>query len=165
MYPITHSAQTAKAPRGQSGFGLVEVLVSIVIVSIGLLGLAGLQTRALQENNAAYLRSQASILVYDMFERLRSNSKYAATNNYNTATATTTDDGLAAADLKDWQSEITRTLPNGKGVVSCSTDAITAVTMCGVTISWYDHSVTEDLDDDGDIEDDRTLSINMVAVL
>lgn len=165
MYPITHSAQTAKAPQGQSGFGLVEVLVSIVIVSIGLLGLAGLQTRALQENNAAYLRSQASILVYDMFERLRSNSKYAATNNYNTATATTTDDGLAAADLKDWQSEITRTLPSGKGVVSCSTNAITAVTMCDVTISWYDLSVTEDLDDDGDIEDDRTLSINMVAVL
>ncbi|MDO6749493.1 type IV pilus modification protein PilV, partial [Gilvimarinus sp. 1_MG-2023] len=90
-------------------FGLIEVLVSIVIVSIGLLGLAGLQTRALQENNAAYLRSQAGILVYDMFERLRSNSQGAASDNYNTATTSTTDDTLAATDLLDWKSEISRT--------------------------------------------------------
>ncbi|MDO6683725.1 MULTISPECIES: type IV pilus modification protein PilV [unclassified Oceanobacter] len=164
MFSTLHSVEPV--PYRQSGFGLIEVLVSIVIVSIGLLGLAGLQTRALQENNAAYLRSQAGILVYDMFERLRSNSQGAASDNYNTATTSTTDDTLAATDLLDWKSEISRTLPNGAGVVSCTTDSTVATTTCNVSISWDDVSVISDNSgDDDDKDDGRTLTINMVAVL
>jgi type IV pilus assembly protein PilV len=59
--------------RKARGFTLVEVLISVFVLSIGLLGLAGLQVTGLQNNHSAYLRSQATILAYDMAERMRAN--------------------------------------------------------------------------------------------
>ncbi|NQZ32412.1 MAG: type IV pilus modification protein PilV [Oceanospirillaceae bacterium] len=58
----------------QAGASLIEVLVSTVIISIVLLGLMSLQITSLQANQSAYARSQASILAYDILERMRVNS-------------------------------------------------------------------------------------------
>ena len=60
------------------GFSLVEVLVTIVILSIGLLGLAGLQARALNAQMESYQRSQALILLKDMADRIDANRANAA---------------------------------------------------------------------------------------
>ena len=57
----------------QSGFSLIEVLISIVIASIGLLGLAGMQATGLKNNHSAYQRSQATVLAYDLADRMRAN--------------------------------------------------------------------------------------------
>ena len=57
--------------RSQKGASLVEVLVATVVVSVGLIGLAGLQTLSMQSNHTAYLRTQASLLAYDMVDRMR----------------------------------------------------------------------------------------------
>lgn len=57
----------------QSGFGLIEVLVSVLILAIGLLGLAGLQTQSLKFNNDAFFRSQATLLAMDLADRMRAN--------------------------------------------------------------------------------------------
>ena len=56
-----------------AGFSLIEVLVSILIVTVGLLGLAGLQARAQVAEFESYQRAQALVLLYDMVERLGSN--------------------------------------------------------------------------------------------
>lgn len=56
-----------------SGFSLIEVLISIIIIAIGLLGLAGLQARAMNSEFESYQRAQAITLVHDMVERIRSN--------------------------------------------------------------------------------------------
>lgn len=70
MYKI----QNFKSPeRKQSGLSLIEVLIAIVISSIGLLGLAGMQATGLQNNHSAYHRSQATVLAYDIADRMRSN--------------------------------------------------------------------------------------------
>lgn len=61
----------------QAGFGLIEVLVTLIIVAVGLLGLAGLQTRAQQAELEAYQRAQALVLVQDMAHRIRSNRQAA----------------------------------------------------------------------------------------
>jgi len=63
---------------GTSGFSLIEVLVSIVILMIGLLGLAGLQSRAFTAQLESYQRSQALILAQDMASRIEANRKNAA---------------------------------------------------------------------------------------
>jgi len=55
------------------GFTLVEVLVSMIVLSIGLLGLAGLQATSLRNNQSAYYRSQATFLAYDIADRMRAN--------------------------------------------------------------------------------------------
>ena len=59
----------------QSGFSLVEILVTLVIVLIGLLGLAGVQMRAHQAELESYQRAQALVLVNDMVDRLNANRK------------------------------------------------------------------------------------------
>ena len=55
----------------QRGFTLVEVLVTVIIISIGLLGVAGLQLAAMRSNHSAYLRTQATIAAYDLIDRMR----------------------------------------------------------------------------------------------
>jgi type IV pilus assembly protein PilV len=57
----------------QSGFSLIEILIAIVIASIGLLGLASMQATGLKNNQSAYQRSQATVLAYDYADRMRAN--------------------------------------------------------------------------------------------
>jgi type IV pilus assembly protein PilV len=64
--------------RKNLGFSLIEVLVTIIILSIGLLGLAGLQGRALMAQVESYQRSQALVLIKDMTDRIDANRKNAA---------------------------------------------------------------------------------------
>src|SRR5690606_22885225 len=78
----TEVGRRASAPPAvQKGAGLLEVLIAIVIIAIGLLGLAGLQTVSLQLNQGALVRSQASNLAYDITERIRANWSDAAAYN------------------------------------------------------------------------------------
>jgi type IV pilus assembly protein PilV len=56
---------------GQRGFTLTEVLVAVLVLAVGLLGLAGLQLAGMKGNHSAYLRSQAAIAAYDLLDRVR----------------------------------------------------------------------------------------------
>jgi len=69
--------------KKQSGFTLIEILITLIIMSIGLLGMASLQMNSLRSNQGAYLRSQASMLSYDMADRMRANSVRAIAGDYN----------------------------------------------------------------------------------
>lgn len=55
------------------GFTLIEVMVALVILAVGLLGMASLMTRSQQSNESAYSRSQAALMAYDIIERMRTN--------------------------------------------------------------------------------------------
>lgn len=66
----------------QGGFSLIEVLVALLVLSIGLLGLAALQVTGLKYNSDAYYRTQASILAYDIIDRMRANPKGAGNGDY-----------------------------------------------------------------------------------
>ncbi len=55
------------------GFTLLEVLVAMVVLSVGLLGLSGLQTSSLRNNHSAFLRSQATLVSNDIIDRMRAN--------------------------------------------------------------------------------------------
>lgn len=65
---------TERVTRAQSrGFSLIEVMVTVFVLTLGLLGLAGMQGRALTAENEAYQRAQAGILLADMADRLSAN--------------------------------------------------------------------------------------------
>jgi type IV pilus assembly protein PilV len=72
--------------RRQTGFSLIEVLVALAVLSIGLLGLAMLQVTGMKFNSDAYFRTQATILAYDIIDRMRANPKGAGDGNYDIAT-------------------------------------------------------------------------------
>lgn len=59
--------------RNNRGFTLIEVMVAVLILAVGLLGMASLMTRSQKSNESAYARSQATALTYDIIERVRSN--------------------------------------------------------------------------------------------
>ncbi|MCX7101946.1 MAG: type IV pilus modification protein PilV, partial [Methylobacter sp.] len=62
-----------------AGFTLIEVLIAMLVLAVGLLGLAGLQATSLKSNQSAYNRSQATQLAYDLADRMRANVAGAAT--------------------------------------------------------------------------------------
>ena len=68
--------------RDQRGFTLIEILVTLFILAIGLLGLAGLLVEGMRNNQGAYLRTQASILAYDIADRMRANRDEAESGSY-----------------------------------------------------------------------------------
>jgi len=116
--------------RSQSGFTLLEVLITLIVLSVGLLGLAGLQTMSLRNNHDAYLRSQAIIQAYDLVDRMRANSGAASdyissagniktgTENAACDTITGCDGGqMALHDLSKWNDANTTLLPQGIGII------------------------------------------------
>jgi len=118
-----------KLHSGQQGFTLLEVLVAVVVLSIGLLGLAGLQASGLAQNNTAYQRTQATLLAYDMLDRMRANYEGVRLGYYNNFTAGTQNDPgcitsgcsvqqIANYDNYSWGVRLGNTLPTGKGKIS-----------------------------------------------
>ncbi|NMG27358.1 type IV pilus modification protein PilV [Aromatoleum evansii] len=92
----------------QKGFSLLEVLVSIVILAIGLLGLAGLQTKANEVEMEAYQRSVALMLVQDMADRVSAGRKYVDTFKTQSLVTYGVGDGqpTACADTADVSAQL-----------------------------------------------------------
>jgi type IV pilus assembly protein PilV len=106
------------ARHTQRGVTLIETLVALLVLSIGLLGVAGLQLTSLQHNRGAHMRSQASVLAYAIADRMRANRNVALTGGYNIAFgANPTGATVQALDLQNWKQTITNTLPAGDGSI------------------------------------------------
>ena len=123
---------------------MIEVLVTIVILSVGLLGLASLQANGLKSNHQAYMRSQATILAYDMSDRMRANMAGVNAGSYNNLsgdpsttppdceTNTCTPANMAAYDYAKWDADLANRLPLGQGSVAIAGGIAT------VTVMWDD---------------------------
>jgi type IV pilus assembly protein PilV len=137
-----------------AGFTIVEVLVSLVILSIGLLGIGKLVLFSAHANDSAYLRSQATQLAYEILDNMRANPTAAAAGNYNTvlgAAATdpgfscqsspcTTASNLALYDVYRWKTRLAAgagggALPSGQGSVTVSG---TTPIMATIVVQWDD---------------------------
>jgi type IV pilus assembly protein PilV len=105
--------------KTQRGTTLVETLVALVVLSVGLLGIAALQMTSLRNNRGAHLRSQAQVLAYDIADRMRANRDVALANGYVIPMAgAPAGTGLALTDLQDWKAALGRILPGGDGSVT-----------------------------------------------
>ncbi len=127
--------------RSQSGISLLEVLVSILVLALGILGLAALQAYAMRGGMSAEQSSQAVLVAYDMMDRIRSNRTAALAGDYNLAFAAAPPSGdgvapLADDDLADWFSTQLGLLPSGDGEIACTTAG-----MCRVSVQWDDSRV------------------------
>ena len=111
----------------QAGISLIEILVALLVLAIGLLGLASLQSNGLRMNQSAYLRTQASILAYDIVDRMRANASQATADAYVVSTGTVSGTACASActpaqitttDLVQWKAQLAAQLPGGDGSIS-----------------------------------------------
>lgn len=134
---------SSKTPATQKGAGLIEILISLLVIATGILGLSGLQVNSLASNRTAYYRTQATILAYDIIDKQRANKVEALAGNYSinlndtapTTTCTTncTTADIAAMDLTQWQTSLSTELPNGNGSVTPIAGITDAYT---VTVQW-----------------------------
>jgi type IV pilus assembly protein PilV len=132
-----------KLSRIQSGFTLLEVMIAMVIFSIGLLGLAGLQARGIQSTGMSQGRSIAIIQAYDMADRIRANPVGVTNGNYNAIplglspamdciNVTCVPADLAAFDAFEWNTNNSNVLPSGNGRV----DIDLTGTQFTITVMW-----------------------------
>lgn len=123
----------ARRHGSQSGMTLVEALVALLVLCIGLLGVAGLQIQALRANHGAYLRSQATMLAHDIADRMRANRPNALAGAYNVAVgAVPTGSTLPDLDVAAWKQSLADVLPAGDGAVVIAGDIAT------ITVQWTD---------------------------
>jgi type IV pilus assembly protein PilV len=126
------------------GVSLLEILIAVIVLAIGLLGLARLQTQALKLNHSAAQRSQAVMLAYYMMDAMRVNRDAAASGAYNIGSPSSptcsapTASGLAGHDLGDWFARLKENLGNFNstcGMISCDGNDFPR---CTVRIFWDD---------------------------
>ena len=131
-------------PRA-AGFTMVEAMVALVVLAVGMLGIAGLYVTTLRSGGGAIYRTQAVNLASDLADRIRANRTAnlaylgaAANNNcYGTGAVDCTPAAMAANDLLVWQNQVAAILPSGNGVVNvaagaAATDPFTYT----ITITW-----------------------------
>lgn len=115
--------------RAYCGFAMIEVLVTILILSFGLLGLAGLQATGLSNNYGSHMRSIATIQTYELIDRMRANRSGVESGYYNSLGGTPSSPGciatatgcspanIAITDIYEWNTRNAQLLPSGVGLV------------------------------------------------
>ena len=112
-----HTRAICFTGAGMRGATLIEVLVSLLVLSIGLLGVAALLSTSLRHNHSAHLRSQATVLAHDIVDRMRAHR---------------TGGPIATTDLSQWKALLGAALPAGRGAIARSGSVVT------ITIEWDD---------------------------
>lgn len=139
--------------KHQQGATLIEIAITVLVLSTSLLAMANLQTKSLKFNQSAYMRSQANIHAYDIIDRIRINRGADSVNidDYNIDYGdSASGSGLIGKDLGSWLANISRDLPGGEGEVEC----VVATRICKVSIRWSEKQIFGEKDQD----DDETIS-------
>lgn len=148
---LVHSNQKNRQQKNrqqknaQRGVALLEVLIAFFILSIGLLGLAGMQIKALQFNQASAQRSQATAAAYGMLDRMRLNRFEATGNSYDIAWMSSHGAGqIVDNDLNEWLVNINSSLPDGEGMIACDANEV-----CTISVRWSNrfHDPADPADD------------------
>jgi type IV pilus assembly protein PilV len=116
------------------GFTLLEVMITVLILGIGLLGIAALQNASIKSNQSAFDRTQAVIFMDSMQEVMRANRPQARLGAFNkTCSGTVPSGGIAGTELTIWHNQLRQKLGNTAcGEVSCNAN------ICEVRIQWDD---------------------------
>lgn len=122
-----------RSGAAQRGLSLIEVLVAVVIISLGMLGMAGLQASSLRGSQSAVYRAQAAQFAADMAERMRGN--LGAAKEYEIAIGDAVPAGTEVKNLDraDWLARLA-TLPGGTGAIQIDD----ATNLVSISVQWDD---------------------------
>lgn len=161
MQNTTHF--TAHNLSAEKGFSLIEVMISLVIIALGVLGVGLIMLLSANNNDTARIQSLAALEATSMATAIQANEAYwlngaGATGSFtetavtasSTACINSTCDAqsMATYDLTNWGYSISNSIPDGMGNVACTTIAATtstpAVTSCNITVGWVQNATTND---------------------
>jgi type IV pilus assembly protein PilV len=157
-----------------NGFTLLEVLIALMVFSLGLLGMAGLLIVSVKTTHSAYLRTQASFLAQSMADRMRANTPRVWTGDYDTdypsgdsdpcdAGAACTRANVATRDKAIWSTQLTDLLPNATASIACTPSGTVTITadeaangapytgLCNVSITWVEANIDRNATDEAPV--------------
>jgi type IV pilus assembly protein PilV len=152
------TALSFKSTR-EHGFSLLEVMIALIVLSIGLLGIAGLQTFSLQFNHQSYERTQATVLISEIFDRIMANPTAARAGQYDNVADSTTSasytgygncgstgcastNELATYDLFIWKTAIENSkMSQGQGAIRRVNPGDANSFVYVITISWVENNL------------------------
>ncbi|MGH8274312.1 MAG: type IV pilus modification protein PilV [Gammaproteobacteria bacterium] len=137
--------------KNRNGFSLLEALIALLVITVGLLGIAGLQAASVYRTHVGEINSLAAVEAQSIAAAMIANPgafpANGADSDYNTTnaaavappsppctTAACTPAGMANYDLHQWGTELAQDLPQGKGAIACGFSPA----QCTVTISWQE---------------------------
>jgi type IV pilus assembly protein PilV len=143
------------------GFSMLEVLVTLLVLNLGVLGIAGLQTLSVNNTEAGRYQSLATMLASSMAASMQANVAYwgsppttininqngnppkvqhgPATFNGTCIGSACSASQMASFDLQNWAAALNSSLPVGQATISCSTVASPAI--CTLTVTWMEKNV------------------------
>ncbi|MGD1824602.1 type IV pilus modification protein PilV [Chromobacterium violaceum] len=151
------------APR-QSGFSMLEVLVALIVISLGLLGIAGMQAAAINSTSIARSRSLGAIAAQSMAAAMHANTAYwgvlSASGSWSVSASgvisgtpslsqtvvcsasgtTCTAANIAGYDATQWGSGTISALPGGSGQIACNPASSATPVVCTITVYWLEKS-------------------------
>lgn len=120
--------------KKQKGFSLIEVMISLVVLSLGLLSLTNLQTRSASNTTVAYAETQTALFLQEMIEHLRIDKMAAENGDYNITLSAFSDltagDGTEPFSEKErynWFNNLNNMIPNAKASINCDNAALCVV--------------------------------------
>jgi type IV pilus assembly protein PilV len=130
------------------GFSLVEVLVTILVIALGLLGNASLMIRAAKTNQGGLFRTQAVTLSQEIAERMEANAVASLTGNYAVAAGVEVTSGfdcaaaqcnatnLATYDLATWQASVATALPGADWIITQTSGVGANPAVYTIQVNW-----------------------------
>lgn len=162
---MTNIRQSNRSPRRRaSGFTLIEVMIAVLVLGVGLLGFALLQTMSVRFSQSANQRTQATNLAYDMLDQMRTNRMLAArytTATFTSAAAVTTPCTRSVGtvtieqNISRWQCQVRTALgPDASGTVAYVSG------VASVTVNWGDQRWENDATRKSGAYDTGTLTLS-----
>lgn len=169
-----------KLSRNQQGVSLIEILISVLVFGVGILGLGSLQIASLKSSSNAHYRTTASVLAQDLADRMKSNSSGVSKGYYGNAVSCSTvsrlcrssacsDEELAIFDLQEVmcgskrgssrEGGVQGLLPSGNMAVTCTGGCNTAGVIHNINITWNDQKT-----DGRQTGDDQSRSLTMPVI-
>ncbi|MHB1655104.1 MAG: type IV pilus modification protein PilV [Burkholderiales bacterium] len=143
--------------KQELGFTMLEILVSMIVIMIGVLGIAGMQMLSINNTEIARYQSLAALSASGIAAKMQANPAYWVTPATNTITINGTSVGsgpaagnclnavcsptqLAGYDLQNFGQMISSVLPSGQATITCTT-AIATPTVCALQLNWLEKNV------------------------
>ncbi len=163
---MNHITRHPRPPASQSGFLLIEVLITIAILAVGLLGVSAMLSLSLKSGHAAIERGEIAMVMSSMAGRMRANTPAAIVNaDYNVTDKSakedcaldpdpSTESEVADNDVCLWMSDLQTVLgdaQNPTGSINCNTNRL-----CSYTVTWNDNAGKSTLENEYD-EDNTAI--------
>lgn len=141
------------AASRQRGVGLVEVLIAVLVLSIGMLGMAGLQSWSLRNNQSSMERGMAVVHAYQIADIMRADRANAINGDFDIGIedAAPADADYISLAIADWRASMQQTLgPDASGSIDCNG------ALCDIVVRWNDARGTE-----GAAEQEITIEVEL----